>query len=449
MNPTELKKEIAQLEQEKEQLLTKINLFKNKGDRDDFQALLEATSKLRKEQEQDARLNEKERELTQTIEMSEHQLLSVRQRLMDAQKITRDNLGPEQMLNNLRAETRQNRELANDVLGRELNDKRERLQRIEMLLQEPATTQSELERLTSDVKRLQREVMDLEQKIKQQAPADDKLAIYKSQANAVMKKKQQKEEEIRKLEVEKIALEKTMREREETYQKTRGSKYMKRDDFKQYAATLRVKNNQFKQMKRALDEIKAEVTVLDRTKAVLKAQAGDVEDFLKELEKKKGIAGYSAVEDQIQGVSEKKEELDNAKSKSMQELTGIVQQIDAECKEKKNRLAPEIKKLRTLRTKFAEVEMEYNDKKKAYDFTQSKVDSEKERLDKDMGHAWTEYKEQESRFHANNIQADVFEAFQQRIMHEAHFMSNPDKRLSPEFKSYQEFFNAKVRARPA
>lgn len=64
MNPTELKKEITQLEQEKDQLLTKINLFKNKSNKEDFQALLEATSKLRKEQEQDAKLSEKERELT-------------------------------------------------------------------------------------------------------------------------------------------------------------------------------------------------------------------------------------------------------------------------------------------------------------------------------------------------------------------------------------------------
>jgi hypothetical protein len=36
MNPSELKKEITQLEQEKEQLLTKINLFKNRGDTNDF-----------------------------------------------------------------------------------------------------------------------------------------------------------------------------------------------------------------------------------------------------------------------------------------------------------------------------------------------------------------------------------------------------------------------------
>lgn len=178
---------------------------------------------------------------------------------MDAQKISRENLGPEQMLNNLRNETRQNREICNDVLGRELNDKRERLQRIEMLLQEPQTTQSELERLTTDVKRLQRDVGDLDNKIRQNAPADDKLAIYKSQANAISKKKDAKSEDLRKVELEKIALEKTLREKEETYEKVRGSKYLKRDDFKQYAATLRVKNNNYKQMKKTLDEIKAEV----------------------------------------------------------------------------------------------------------------------------------------------------------------------------------------------
>jgi hypothetical protein len=44
------------------------------------------------------------------------------------------------MLENLRNETRKNRELNNEILGRELNDKRERLQRIELLLQEPMTT---------------------------------------------------------------------------------------------------------------------------------------------------------------------------------------------------------------------------------------------------------------------------------------------------------------------
>jgi hypothetical protein len=58
------------------------------------------------------------------------------------------------MLEILRSDVRKNREINNEVLGRELNDKRDRLQRIEILLQEPMTTQSELERLTNDTKRL-------------------------------------------------------------------------------------------------------------------------------------------------------------------------------------------------------------------------------------------------------------------------------------------------------
>lgn len=61
--------------------------------------------------------------------------------------------------------------------------------------------------------------------------------------------------------------------------------------------------------------------MLERTKEILKSRAGNVDEFLKELEKRKGITGYSTVEDQIQGVSELKEQLDENKSHSLQELT--------------------------------------------------------------------------------------------------------------------------------
>jgi len=61
------------------------------------------------------------------IEFYEQQVLTVRQRLVDAKKLSNLNLGPDKMLDNLRTETRKNRELNNEILGRELNDKRERL----------------------------------------------------------------------------------------------------------------------------------------------------------------------------------------------------------------------------------------------------------------------------------------------------------------------------------
>lgn len=126
------------------------------------------------------------------IEYYEQQILTVRQRHLDVKKMSSMNLSPEKLLDNLRQETRKNRELNNEILGRELTDKRERLQRIELLLQEPMTTQSELERLTNDVKKLQRETMALENKIKD-APQDDKgLGVFKQQAQIQYKKKEAK-----------------------------------------------------------------------------------------------------------------------------------------------------------------------------------------------------------------------------------------------------------------
>ena len=166
-----------------------------------------------------------------------------------------------------------------------------------MLLQEPMTTQSELERLTNDTKRLQRDCMGLEEKLKQNTPADDKLGIFKSQAAMLIKKKEQKQNDIKKLEVEKQALEKHMADKEGEYARTKGGKYMKRDDFRQYAANLRGKNTQYKQMKKVLGEIKSEVTVLGRTKTILEGRAENLGEFMKDLERKQGIQGYSQIED--------------------------------------------------------------------------------------------------------------------------------------------------------
>ena len=68
------------------------------------------------------------------IEFFESQVLTVKQRLMDMRKASSEHMTPDRMLDNLRNETRRNRELCYDILGRELNDKQERLQRIEMVL---------------------------------------------------------------------------------------------------------------------------------------------------------------------------------------------------------------------------------------------------------------------------------------------------------------------------
>lgn len=124
-------------------------------------------------------------------------------------------------------------------------------------------------------------------------------------------------------------------------------------------------------------------------------------------------------------------------------MTAIIQRIEQEVKEKKTKLAPGIKKLRTLRQRMTEIEEEYNSKKKDYDAVVNQMETEKQEIAKDMGSMFQEYKESESKFHSNNVQADIFETFQNRIKKEAQFISNPDKRLMPDVKTFHEYFKIK------
>lgn len=133
---------------------------------------------------------------------------------MEVKKASQEHTSAEKMMDLLKREVNKNRDLVNEVLGRELQDKMNRYQKLEMLLSEPITTQQELEKLTNDVRKLQRDIMNLEEKLRQSNPADDKLAIYKTQAATASKKKEQKSDELKNLETEKVTLEKMMTERE-------------------------------------------------------------------------------------------------------------------------------------------------------------------------------------------------------------------------------------------
>ena len=111
--------------------------------------------------------------------------------------------------------------------------------------------------------------MILDDKLKQNTTPNDQLDFFKRQAAMQVKKKEAKQLEIKKYELEKQSMEKQMQDKENEYSRIKGGKYMKRDDFKQYAANLRGKNTNFKLMKKQLQEIKTEVKVLNNTKKIL------------------------------------------------------------------------------------------------------------------------------------------------------------------------------------
>jgi hypothetical protein len=121
---------------------------------------------------------------------------------------------------------------------------------------------------------------------------DDKLAIYKSQANAASKKKEKAFEDLKVAEEEARALERTLDKRERDYAQIKGTKFLKHDDFKQYAATLKGKENQYKQMRATIQEIKNELVVLTNTENILSAKAQEIVTQLKAIELQTGAVGY-------------------------------------------------------------------------------------------------------------------------------------------------------------
>merc|ERR1719215_1867629 len=128
MNPNDLQTEVAQLDSEKEQLAQKIQNLKTKVERDEgFNVLLQVTSMLRKEQEEEARLAEKLAEQRYQLEQTEQMYLerSARLREMrDAQQQEGEG-NAEAMLKMLRSEVSKARE-ARSRLNKENQEKLQR-----------------------------------------------------------------------------------------------------------------------------------------------------------------------------------------------------------------------------------------------------------------------------------------------------------------------------------
>merc|ERR1719203_2161414 len=82
MNPEDLQREVQQLDSEREQLQQKIQHLRQRTERDEgFQQLLQVTSMLRKEQEEEARLAEKLNEQRFALEQTEQMFVERSARL--------------------------------------------------------------------------------------------------------------------------------------------------------------------------------------------------------------------------------------------------------------------------------------------------------------------------------------------------------------------------------
>lgn len=445
-NPADLKREITQLEEEKAQLTEKIATLQRKTEGvDGFGELLEATSNLRREQEEETKLQERMHEQRLALSAAEKRYAGATRRLADARANSKEGVSAEKLLSMAQKEARENRALANEELPARLTQRHETLTKLQRLLSDPAKTEDDVRELQGRLRAAERDVERLNHQIAeaQKKAGDDKLAMYRHHSALVSKKLQQKEADLDEAEQELAEINREVEEKESKISEMAGPKFMGREEFKRYASQLREKTNKFKKLKAELNEVRDETVVLTRTVAILQGRDAKLGQFLAKLESDRGISGYTDTQARLEKMSKETATLDQTKGKTLEEISNIVTDITQTLKERKNKLAPQIKELRAVRQRYQELEGAFLSQKGKYEHTAVGLETERARLQKECDQLQEECLREESRYHYLNCLSDIADGQVDRVREEAKF-ERGEGRLLRDFKTWRELYANKV-----
>jgi len=163
----------------------------------------------------------------------------------------------------------------------------------------------------------------------------------------------------------------------------------------------------YKSLKLELTELQSESVVLNRTEQILKARDDNVSEFMAAREQEKGVSGYQTTEKELQEISQKKTSTDREKGQTLEEISKIVTDINIALKDRKNKLAPQIKELRSVRQQFQELEQFYLKHKKTYENTAAGLESERLKLEQECEKLQNKALQEESRYHYLNCLLDI------------------------------------------
>jgi len=432
VDPSGMQQEVAQLDSEKEQLSQKIKQMKHRTQKDEgFQALLQVTSMLRKEQEEEARIAEKLDEQKFQLERVEQLYLDHMGRLRELKEAqdTSSSNSADAMLKILRNEVSKMRYAMSRVI-QETNEKAIRMTEMENVLSEPPVTEGDLRHVEQEVGMMQEQVEKLEAVVEEHNQ-DKRLAVYKQQASLVAKKKDQVMKESKELEEDRNVLRQELSQKEREYEQQKGHKFMTRDEFKSYAASLRETSVRFKRLKGELNELRGENAILSRTVQTLQA-------------KDPTPAGLHEAEIKLEKASIEKAQIDKAKGKTLDEISNIVTQINSQLKEMKNKLAPQIKALRSARQSFQTVETRHVEKKGTYDQAMLSVETDLKKVLGDVQRLEAETMDAERSYHELNAQLLLADSQLHRANSEARRLRK-EERLDDSYASLSERYDGEIR----
>lgn len=439
----EVRKDIASMEEEKEQLTKRIERLKQKAaSASNSSSMLEAAQKLRKEKDRSLELEDQKVDQKNLLLCVEQKVEVTQTEVEEAEKAS-IGLTPEKLLAQLEEEIQLNKILTEDTLPKKIEAKRKECIELEKVISEPILSEDDLDGIREQIAETNLEISRLrEEKMPGKDPAWDKLVLFRQQASIITRKKEAAAEEYKTLAGEVAAAEKDLQSKREQLKDYDGGIMLREDEFKRYVGKLRTMNTEFKRKKAELSTLKAEYGVLVRTEEILKSKDANTEELVELLEKKKGVQGYRQAQEAIEDASAAKSELDEQTGKKLTDITSAINKLVATIESKKAFLAPLIKKVRPLRQEYQELQGEHAEKKLNYDGISAGLQARRSGLESEVHMLWEETLAEESRYHYLQCMFKSLELQRERVAAEmrCYISSDPAEKR----KSLRDQYTRKV-----
>ena len=438
--PEHLQQEVTQLENEKEQLQTKLEKLRARIQNDpeyasvNFDDMLSITNKLRQEQETEAKLYNDAQEQRHKLGRAEAHRIATAKKFQEMNHSDMGRMDPLKLVAKLRDEVHARREHLETRLEAAISDKEKQLKQLSKL------ANSNTEYTAEDLHDLSREKHDLSQDIdallqKRENSAlsnDSKITFIRDRLSGVEKRREKLAEQIHELEDEQAETERDLKKAHAELKAATGGSAegeallpsgqpRPRTDaaMKEYMTDLNRKTQRYKSLKAELELEKNEVGVLERTEEILRSRATNLEAFNAEQEARLGVKGYLKTQDDLENLAAASHTINASKGETLEELSAIIDRIRNMVAQKKEKLAPQIKDLRGVRADYEAIEAVYKSKKNVYENLLLGFESEKQKLEQDVQTNRAGVQEEESHFHFLQCFSQITAARLQQVSKEA------------------------------
>ncbi|KAH6577294.1 hypothetical protein BASA62_000968 [Batrachochytrium salamandrivorans] len=443
-NAAILKREIQQMEEERQQVINKVTkLRKNVDGMANRDQWLEAAKNLRTEMKTEAEISDRIKEQRLQVTNADKNLSKALQEL----KETKANLvssSPEAFFAKMQEENKMNRFLAEESLPKALEETRQKVTHLSSILAEPAMNESDLAAIEKEILESNHIIVQLaERKMAKSSTTDANLALFRQQASIISRKKEGAVQKIAILTEQLGSLNSEWQVKEELMKKSTGTKILKGEEFKRYVSELRGKSTHFKRKKAELSELMAEYGILQRTEEILKTKEAFHQDMIHAVEKKTGIVGFHDTQETLEKVSEKKSGMDEIKGKTLNEISEIIQTLMSTINDKKGMLAPVIQELRQLRQEAQEIDLKCIEKKQIYDAVMIGLEGEINKAEQEIKSSRQDIINDQSKYHYVNSMHRLAEISQDRVYTGGDEMIEAQQKARG-FKTYREYYNKKI-----